>query len=111
MGQNTSSAFSEGDIVRLNVTGAPDMIVHALEGQQIICDWFDGKTLCPKPFHEKELVAVASTVSNRELARVILEIFREAPEEFKRLGLDSGSLGEVANTAGEAPKVDARKDE
>ena len=72
------------------------MIVQALEGQEFICDWFDGKSLCRKPSHENELVAVASAVSNREPARAILGIFREAPEEFKRLGLDSGSLGEVA---------------
>ncbi|HZT49884.1 MAG TPA: hypothetical protein VFA64_18065, partial [Hyphomicrobiaceae bacterium] len=85
------------------------MVVHSSDGNQIIGDWCDGKSLCRVPFHEKELVPVASTVSNRELARVILEIFREAPAEFKRLGLDSGSLGEAANAAGEALKEDARK--
>jgi uncharacterized protein YodC (DUF2158 family) len=98
-----SPAFSEGDIVSLNIAGAPTMIVHAAEGNQITCDWFDGKSLCRKPFHEKELVSAAPSPSTREAARAILSILREASG-------DQRLVDEGLKTIGEAFKEDSQNE-
>jgi uncharacterized protein YodC (DUF2158 family) len=100
--KKSSPAFSEGDIVSLNIDGAPTMIVHAAEGNQITCDWFDGKSLCRKPFHEKELVSAAPSASTREVARAILSILREA-------AADQRLVDEGPKTIGEAFKEDSQK--
>jgi uncharacterized protein YodC (DUF2158 family) len=107
--KKAAPAFSEGDIVSLNIVGAPTMIVHAAEGDQITCDWFDGKSLCRKPFHEKELVSAAPSVSSRQLARTILSIFREASEELKASGLDPKLVDEGLRKIGETLTEDAQE--
>jgi uncharacterized protein YodC (DUF2158 family) len=81
--KKANPGFVEGEVVSLNIDGAPAMIVYAVEGTQVTCDWFDGKTLCRQPFHEKQLVSATSSASTRDMARAILTILREATDEPK----------------------------
>ncbi|HJU30175.1 MAG TPA: DUF2158 domain-containing protein [Hyphomicrobiaceae bacterium] len=73
--------YAAGDLVTLSVAGGPTMVVHSAKGDQVVCDWFDGKSLCRKPFHEKQLVSGVPTMSNRELARAVLDILRQGAEK------------------------------
>ena len=82
--KKSNRGFSEGEVVSLNIDGAPTMIVHAVEGHQVVCDWFDGQILCRKPFHEKQLVSATSSASTRDMARAILSVLREAADDQKQ---------------------------
>ena len=73
------------------------MIVHGVEGVEITCDWFDGKSLCRKSFHEKELVSATPSASNREVARAVLSILQEA----KASGSDASPVNEDLTRIGE----------
>jgi uncharacterized protein YodC (DUF2158 family) len=41
--------FKPGDTVRLN-SGGPAMTVTAVEGDLVVCDWFDGSKKCEHKF-------------------------------------------------------------
>jgi uncharacterized protein YodC (DUF2158 family) len=51
-------AFKPGDTVRLN-SGGPVMTVTAVEGDWVVCDWFDGSKKC-----EHKFVITALTLDN-----------------------------------------------
>ena len=97
-------AFAEGEVVSLNIDGAPAMIVHAVEGNQVTCDWFDGKTLFRKPFHDKQLVSATSSASTRDMARAILSILREANDEQKSVEPEPVSRAMVERVPEDAHK-------
>jgi uncharacterized protein YodC (DUF2158 family) len=50
--------FKPGDTVRLN-SGGPVMTVTAVEGDWVVCDWFDGSTK-----REHKFVTAALTADN-----------------------------------------------
>jgi uncharacterized protein YodC (DUF2158 family) len=106
--KKVSDAFAEGSIVSLNIPDAPTMIVHAVEGAHVICDWFDGKSLCRKPFHEKQLVSAQTVASNRDVARAILDILRSS-EGLRELDLAPKALDEVPKNKAEPAKGDAQE--
>ena len=42
-------SFNLGDVVRLN-SGGPPMTVRAVDGDTVLCDWFDGTKKCEDKF-------------------------------------------------------------
>jgi uncharacterized protein YodC (DUF2158 family) len=88
--------FPEGEIVSVNLEGAPAMIVHAVEGDLIVCDWFDGRSLCREPFHAKQLVSATSSRNSRDVAQAILSVLRDAAGDPTRSDGGPRPVGEVA---------------
>jgi uncharacterized protein YodC (DUF2158 family) len=62
---NKPATFSAGDIVRLKI-GGPQMMVYAVKGTQITCDWAKGDDLRRRPFNKSELVLSAGESKTHE---------------------------------------------
>ena len=62
----------------------PKMVVHAIRGKSVTCDWFEGKKLHRKSFHVDQLdFPLAEELRDEELEQLI-ERDTKAVEAMKR---------------------------
>ena len=76
--QRATDEVRVGDVVVLRVKGAPDMIVRRIEGDEAVCEWFDGKKPLSRSYPLELLRGHPETPPTpAELAQALLALFNK----------------------------------